>query len=151
MKVKAVRKVLIVCLMIGVSMLTTKAQSPLGKWKTIDDESLKPRSIVEIYENEGKLYGKIIDFFPEPGEDPNPVCSECKEQDPRNGMPIIGMRILEGLEKNGGRWDNGNILDPSNGNVYNCYIELKNNDTIKLRGYIGIPLAGRTQYWYRSE
>lgn len=126
-------------------------QSPVGKWKTIDDETMKPRSIVEIFEDGGKLHGKIITFFPEPGEDRDPVCTECDKGDPRNGMPIIGMEILEGLEKDGDRWTNGNILDPSNGNVYSCYIELKNEDTIKLRGYIGLPIAGRTQYWYRTN
>ena len=67
------------------------AQSIVGKWKTIDDETGKPRSVVDIYEKEGRYYGKIIKLFREPGEDPDPICEEC--EDHRNGQKVIGMEI----------------------------------------------------------
>ncbi|MEM6800978.1 MAG: DUF2147 domain-containing protein [Bacteroidota bacterium] len=128
------------------------AQSPVGTWKTIDDETGKERSLVEIYEKDGKLYGKVIKLFPLPGDDPNPVCDECDEDDPRYMKPVIGLEILQGLEKeDDDEWEGGEILDPKNGNVYSCYIELKGADKLKVRGYLGVALLGRTQYWYRKK
>ena len=128
------------------------AQSPVGTWKTIDDETGKERSLVEIYEKEGKLYGKVIKLFPLPDDDPNPVCDECDEDDPRYMKPVVGLEILQGLEKeDDDEWEGGEILDPKNGNVYSCYIELKGPDKLKVRGYLGVALLGRTQYWYRLK
>lgn len=125
--------------------------SPVGKWKTIDDNTGKQRSIVEIYMKEGKLYGKVLQTFPEEGDDPDPKCTECSDDDPRKDQPVIGMEIMQGLVKKGKRWEDGRILDPENGSVYDCYLELEKADKLKLRGYIGFSLLGRTQYWYRTE
>jgi uncharacterized protein (DUF2147 family) len=55
------------------------------------------------------------------------------------------------LEKDGDAWEDGEILDPNNGSTYSCYIELENDNKLKVRGYIGISIVGRTQYWYRVE
>jgi len=126
------------------------AQSPVGIWKSIDDDTGKERSLIEIYEKEGKLYGKIIKLFPFPDDDPNPVCDECEEDDPRYMKPIVGLEILQGLEKESDKeWEDGEILDPKNGNVYSCYIQLQNADKLKVRGFLGVALLGRTQFWYR--
>ena len=68
--------------MIGTSFSSSlKAQNPIGTWKTIDDETGEKRSLIEIYEKEGKLYGKVIKIFPFEGDDPNPVCDECDEDE----------------------------------------------------------------------
>ncbi|MEL6845841.1 MAG: DUF2147 domain-containing protein, partial [Bacteroidota bacterium] len=67
--------------MLMLMTLTTLAQSPVGKWKTIDDETNKPKSIVEIYERNGKLYGKVVKLFREPGEEQDPKCDECDTDD----------------------------------------------------------------------
>ena len=126
------------------------AQTPIGKWKTIDDETGKEKSIVEIYEQNGKLYGKVIELFRGPEEDPDPICDECDEDDPRYNKKVRGMVILEGLEFDGDdEWEDGEILDPKNGEVYSCYITLENENKLKVRGYIGFSLIGRTQYWHR--
>jgi len=126
------------------------AQSPIGTWKSVDDDTGKERSLIEIYEKEGKLYGKIIKLFPFPDDDPNPVCDECDEDDPRYMQPVVGLEILQGLEKESDKeWEGGKILDPKNGSVYSCYIELQKADKLKVRGYLGVALLGRTQYWYR--
>ncbi len=61
------------------------------------------------------------------------------------------MIILDGLKEDGDEWSGGKILDPKNGNFYKCYIKLKDKTTLKLRGYIGISLFGRTEYWKRVE
>lgn len=140
---------LVMCMMTLVAM----AQSPVGTWKTIDDETGKARSIVEIYEQDGKLYGKVVKLLNRTAdEEQDPSCDECDEDDPRYNKKVVGMVILTDLEKaDGNEWEDGEILDPKNGSVYSCYIELEEADKLKVRGYLGFSLLGRTQYWYREK
>lgn len=126
---------------------TLQAQSILGKWKTIDDETGQAKSVVEIYEENGKVYGKIISVFDKAKE--KSVCDKC-EGDKKN-KPIKGLVILENAKKKGSSWEGGTILDPTKGKVYKCTLTLENNDKLKLRGFIGISLIGRTQYWERVK
>lgn len=119
----------------------------IGKWKSIDDDTNKPKSIVEIIEKDGKLFGKIIKLFRESGEDPDPVCEECDEDDDRYKKKVIGMEIIKGLSKDGNEFSGGTILDPADGKVYRCKIWLNGND-LMVRGYWG-PFY-RTQTW-KSE
>jgi uncharacterized protein (DUF2147 family) len=119
----------------------------LGKWKTIDDETGKERSIVEIYEKNGKYYGKVIDIL-----DPTvkyKKCELCKGEN--KNKPIIGMVVISGLEKVGNEYTNGHITDPKNGKVYKCKIEYSEANRIIVRGYIGISLFGRSQTWIRIK
>lgn len=131
------------------------AQSPVGIWKTIDDETQQAKSHVQIYRVGNKLFGKVIKLIRQPGEDPDPVCEECDEDDPRYMKKVKGMVILKNLvredEGEDDAWENGEILDPKNGKVYDCDIELVEANKLKIRGYIGITLFGRTQYWYRVQ
>lgn len=121
------------------------SQSVLGKWKTIDDETGQAKSIVEIYEQNGKIYGKVIEILDL--EHKKSVCSTCSGSD--KDKPILGMIVIKGLSKDDDEYNSGKILDPKNGKQYKCYITLENKDKLKIRGYIGISLFGRTQYWYR--
>jgi len=125
-------------------------ESPVGTWKTIDDQTGKPKSLVRIIDNGGELHGKVEKLFREPGEVQNPTCSAC--QDERKDQPIIGMTILTGMKKDGGEYKGGQILDPANGKVYKSRMWLS-EDGLKLnvRGYIGVPMFGRTQTWVRAE
>jgi uncharacterized protein (DUF2147 family) len=120
-----------------------------GNWKTIDDETGKPKSIVNIYKkSDGKLYGKIIKLFREKGEDQDPICDKCTDY--RKNKKIIGMVIITGLEKDGDEWyADDAILDPNNGKIYDCKIWLDedNPDLLQVRGYIGWFF--RTQTWER--
>lgn len=125
------------------------AQSVLGKWKTIDDVTGKPKSIVEIYEYQGKTYGRVVKLFREPSEDQDPVCDKCTDY--RKDKKIMGMNVITGLTKSGSEWSGGEIMDPKTGKIYKCYITLESNDKLKVRGYIGVSLVGRTQYWYREK
>ena len=122
--------------------------SPVGKWKTIDDSSHKAKSIVEIWEHGGKLYGKIIKLFLEPNEDQDPKCDKCKGA--KKNQRIVGMVILEGLYKDGDEWKGGTILDPDNGKTYKCKIKVEKGK-LKVRGFIGVSLLGRTQYWLPAQ
>ena len=123
------------------------SQDVVGKWKTIDDRTGDTKSIVEIFEEDGKIYGKVAEILVEGRQDA--VCKECTGKD--KDRPIKGLMIIRGLEKDGDEYNSGKILDPENGKLYKCYIELEEEDKLKVRGYIGFALIGRTQYWYRVE
>jgi uncharacterized protein (DUF2147 family) len=128
------------------------AQGPsaVGRWTTIDDETKKPKSVITIYEEGGKLFGKIEKLFREPNEEQNPLCDKCEGA--LKNQPILGMVILRNLEKDGDAWSGGTILDPANGKTYKCKIAVEDGGKkLKVRGYIGMALIGRTQYWVRAE
>jgi len=120
--------------------------TPVGRWKTIDDKTGKPKAIVQIYEENGKLYGKVVETL-----NPNAkkVCDKCK--DARKDQPIVGMVILRDMVKHGEEYSGGNILDPDNGSVYRCKMRLEDNgNKLSVRGYIGFSLLGRSQTWTRQ-
>lgn len=129
-------------------VLAQGGNSITGKWKTIDDESGEAKSVVKIYEKEGKYYGKIVKLFRAPGEDPDPVCEDCPEDDPRYKEKIIGMEIIKDLKKEGDEYIEGTVLKPDEGRIYKCKLWLENNN-LKVRGYWGFLY--RTQTWVRTE
>jgi uncharacterized protein (DUF2147 family) len=124
--------------------------SPVGLWKNIDDVSGKPKALIRISENKGELEGRIEKLFRAPGEDQNPKCDHCEGVN--RDQPILGMVIMSGLKKSGGEYSGGAILDPDNGKVYKSKLTLvEGGKKVKVRGYIGIPLLGRSQLWVRQE
>lgn len=117
-----------------------------GKWKTIDDETGKPKSVVEIFKkSNGKYYGKVVQLLIKPA-DPN--CSGCK--DDRKNQPILGMEVIRGMVKEGSSFSGGTITDPKTGKSYKCNIE-KDGDKLNVRGYVGISAFGRTQTWHKVK
>jgi uncharacterized protein (DUF2147 family) len=128
--------------------LPTFSQNVIGKWKTIDDSTGEPRSVVEIFLRNNKLYGKVVKLFPKGDEDPDPICEECESDDPRFHKKVIGMEIMEGLSKEDEEYSGGSILDPDNGKVYRCKIWIEDKQ-LKVRGYLG-PFY-RTQSWLKVE
>lgn len=120
----------------------------VGKWKTVDDETGKARSVVEIYEEKGKLYGRIVELYREPGEELNPICKKCT--DDRKNQPVKGMTIIRDMQLVEGFYKNGTICDPKKGKVYDCEMWIDGNDKNKLqvRGYWGFIY--RTQTWHRQ-
>ena len=124
-----------------------QCQTVIGKWKTIDDETGQAKSIVEVYEKGGKIYGKVVEILRT--EHKKDVCSKCEGAD--KNKPILGMIIISGLQKDGVEYNGGTVLDPQNGKKYKCYITLESPDKLKLRGYIGLSIMGRTQYWTRVK
>jgi uncharacterized protein (DUF2147 family) len=124
--------------------------SPVGLWKSIDDGSGKPTALIRITDNGGELQGKIEKLFREPGEEQNPKCVACT--DARKDQPILGMTIVNGLKKHGDDYEDGEILDPKNGKVYKSKVTLKDGGKkLDVRGYIGVPMFGRSQVWVRQE
>ncbi|MFN5909896.1 MAG: DUF2147 domain-containing protein [Bacteroidota bacterium] len=125
------------------------SQTCTGKWITIDDETGKKKSIVELYKVDGKMYGKILYLFPREGREPNPKCTKCT--DDRKNKPLVGLQIVRNLKWDGEEWYDGTIVDPENGKVYTVKIWLDsgNTDKLNVRGYIG-PFF-RTQEWIRTD
>jgi len=124
-----------------------QSQTVLGKWKTIDDETGQAKSIVEVYEKSGKVYGKIVEILNP--EKRNAVCTKCSGKD--KNAPILGLMIIKDLVKDGNEYNGGKILDPLKGEEYKCFITLDGKDKLKVRGFIGLSVFGRTQYWYRVK
>ena len=126
----------------------TFAQSCLGNWITIDDNTGKKKSVVELYKTDGELYGKIIYLYPREGRGPNPKCTLCT--DDRKNKPLDGLQIVRGVEWNGSEWEDGTIVDPENGKTYTVkmWIDASKPDKLNVRGYIG-PFY-RTQTWTRT-
>ena len=124
--------------------------SVLGRWRTFSDKTGKPESIVHLTEVDSEVRGKIETIFPEPHEDPNPKCDKCPDE--FKGKPVRGLTFLWGFKREGSGLGTGKILDPEEGAIYNCRIELADGGkTLKVRGYVGVPLFGRTQSWHRVE
>ncbi len=141
------RKCLLLSVVTILMTLSGNAQSVLGKWHSIDPDTGMHESVIEVYEKEDKVYGKIIQILKE--EDKDKTCIECTGKD--KDQPIQGLVIIRGLSKDGDEWTDGKILDPKNGKLYKCYISLEEENKLKLRGYIGFSLIGRTEYWYRVQ
>ncbi|HOJ37596.1 MAG TPA: DUF2147 domain-containing protein [Ignavibacteriales bacterium] len=133
----------ILFLLILLITLAFAQNSIIGKWKTIDDETGKPKSIVEIYEKGGKFYGKIIELFREPNEDQDPICTKC--EDYRKNQKIKGMVIITNMIQKDNYYEDGEILDPKKGKIYKCKLWVENG-LLKVRGYWGFIY--RTQTWY---
>lgn len=130
-----------------ISIISANAQSVTGKWKTFDDETKEAKSIVEITERDGKIYGKVVEIL-NPAKK-NIKCNNCSGAD--KDKPVLGLEILKGLSKDGKEYSDGKILDPSNGKLYKCIVSLDGNDKLKVRGYVGISAFGRTQNWVRVK
>ena len=124
--------------------------SPSGLWKNLDDVSGKPRALIRITESNGTLQGKIEKAFPGPTEDQNPRCHKCEGTN--KDAPVVGLVILSGLTKEGDEYVGGQILDPDNGKVYRSKVRLiDDGKKLSVRGYIGVPMLGRSQTWVRQE
>lgn len=126
--------------------LSLSAQSPAGVYKTIDDETGEAKSHVEIYEKDGKFYGKVVKLLPAATTE---VCGPCPGE--REGKSLIGMDILWDLEPYKDYWSYGEIIDPAKGKIYKASLWLDGDDKVKVRGYIGISALGRNQTWYKVE
>ena len=118
-----------------------------GKWKTIDDETGKPKSIVEIFKkSDGKYYGRIVQLLAKPEHE---TCVKCS--DDRKNKPLVGLEIIRGLKKDDEEFTGGNITDPKNGKTYKCTITKDGTEKLNVRGYIRFYLIGRSQTWYKVK
>ena len=125
----------------------TKADDIVGVWLTNGDDPAK----IQIYKSGDKFYGKII-WLKAPLLNGSPKVDQNNPDKTKRTTPIIGLGLLSGFKFNGDdAWKGGNIYDPQNGKTYSCNISLKDKNTLKVRGYIGISLLGRTEVWTKSN
>ncbi len=131
-------------LILGTSL---QAQAIFGKWKTINEDTGKPNSIIEIYEEEGEIFGKVVRILKE--EDRDRLCSDCEGE--LKNQPIEGLELMRGLEKDGDKYSGGRITDPQSGKEYKVkiWVSEDNPDRLKVRGYIAFFY--RTETWHRAE
>ncbi len=129
------------------SITVTNAQTIFGVWESKNEDTNKVDSYIEVYKKEGKAYAKIIKITDKNGQ--TTLCDKCEGEN--KNKPILGMNILYGLSKNDDEWSDGKILDPRNGKLYTCYIKLETKNKLKIRGYVGFAMFGRTTYWYRKK
>ena len=141
------KKIFLTLSLIVFAVISSSAQDVTGKWKTIDDETGEAKSIVEIYKQNGKVFGKIVDIL-NPAKK-NSTCDNCPGAD--KDKPVMGLVIIKNLVKDGDEYNGGTIMDPISGKIYKSYIELDGADKLDVRGYIGFSLLGRTQTWTRVK
>lgn len=142
MKKNVIFSILLLC-----AFLNSQAQSVLGKWKTVNEETGLSTSIIEIYEVGGELNGKVVRILKEADRDR--ICTKCEGE--MKNKPIEGLVVMTGLEKSGDEYSGGVVTDPKSGKIYRCKIWLDedNPERLNVRGYISFFY--RTQQWVRAE
>lgn len=140
------KKILLTLAFLSIT-ISINSQTIFGEWHSTNENTGEIDSVIEVYEKEGKAFAKIIDI--KDSKRKNAVCDLCEGEN--KNKPILGLNILTGLTKDDGEWSGGTILDPRNGKVYKCYIKLVKDNKLKIRGYIGVSLFGKTAYWERVE
>ena len=135
--------------LMAVSAMAMAQNTPVGSWTTIDDETGKPKSVVEIYEaRDGTLAGRVDEIL-QSDRGPNPMCDKCTGAN--KGKPVKGMVILWGVKQKGDTWEGGKILDPASGKVYSVKVTpTEGGSKLEVRGFMGFSLLGRTQTWVRQ-
>ncbi|TGK35828.1 DUF2147 domain-containing protein [Leptospira andrefontaineae] len=134
----------------GAFSLSADPAPVTGVWRTFNDAGTKEESTVEIYEKDGKIFGKILSLIDPNDKDGKPArCTEC--DGPEKDKPILGMVIIKGLGADGDKWTGGRILDPNDGTWYKCSLKAtEGGKKLEVRGYIGFSLIGRSQFWQKK-
>lgn len=131
-------------LLLGASLAS--ASDPVGRWKTIDDDTGNAKSIVEISRAaDGSLSGTVVEVL-QSDSGPNPVCDKCSGD--RKDQPIEGMTILWGLVPKDDDWAGGTILDPANGRSYRARMKMHSEDRLGVSGCL--VFICREQVWHRE-
>ena len=118
-----------------------------GLWEQVDDDGTVG-GWFHIYERDGVFEGKIVKMFPKPGEKPNPICTKCPGD--QKNQPSLGLTLIKGMQRKGRNYENGTILDPRDGSVYQARMELSpDGQKLMVRGFLGIDLFGQSQIWRR--
>ena len=124
-----------------------------GVWRSIDDKTGFSKALIEIKKDGKGVYtGKIIKILPRPGYTPKTHCQDCPA--PYKNAPILGLTVLDGMKqsKKSTEYEGGTILDPLSGKVYKSKIKVSSNgNRLRMRGYVGVEVFGRSQTWIRDQ
>jgi uncharacterized protein (DUF2147 family) len=136
--------VLLLALLFSVPALADPA-AVAGTWLSGDGDGL-----IEVRVSGNEISGMILGSR---NKDPDRPTTDIHNPDPAlRDQLLIGLEIFSGFNYDGdGAWSGGFIYDPNSGKTYRCKLKLKDRNTLKLRGYIGISLLGRTDVWTRQE
>lgn len=136
-------RLVLLCLLAGAASAAARPGDVAGTWLSGDGDGL-----VEIRLAADGLSGIVLGS---PNDDPDRPDRDRQNPDPAlRDRPLKGLEIFSGFRYEGqGTWGGGRIYDPNSGNTYRCTIRVIDRDTLELRGYIGIPLFGRTETWRR--
>jgi uncharacterized protein (DUF2147 family) len=139
-------------LLFATTLALAQSMTPAGLWKTVDDSTKKEKSLVRIVEANGVYTGKVEKII-DPDAAKDAVCKDCTDE--RKDKPIVGMTIIRDIKASADDktvFDGGEILDPNNGKVYKVKLTVTDKGSkLDVRGYIGMPMLGRTQTWSRVE
>ena len=129
--------------------LAAEAADIAGRWYAQDSDLRTRRALIVIASDGHQLVGTVDVIFAKPGEDPDPVCSECEGPDHNRKIRGLAILFLGDIGTNGEY--RGRILDPEEGKVYRCVATPDpGGRKLSIRGYVGIPLLGRTETWVRA-
>ncbi len=141
------RILLVLLLLIG-GIHGAMAQSVFGKWRTVDDETGETRAIVELFQQEGKLFGRVVEILNK--ERKNARCTKCDGK--LKDKPILGLPIIDGFSKDEeGYYKGKRLTDPVKGLTVRgkVWLDPENPDQLKVRGYLAFFY--RTQTWLRAS
>lgn len=124
--------------------ITLQSQNPIGIWITVDDETGKEKSHVEVYEKDQKLFGKIIKLLLKPQ---NTVCEVCDGE--RKNKPLVGMVIISNMKKSGNKWEGGKIYKADAGKEYNGFLKMAGPDKLVVTGKV--LFITKSQTWRRHK
>jgi hypothetical protein len=139
----------LVALFAAVQPLAAADQSVAGLWQKVDATTGKSVIWFLFVENGGSYQGVAAKLFPMPSDPPTPpICTTCKDE--RRGAPLLGLPIIKDMKRTGLKYENGNILDPRDGNIYSAMMTMSpDGQTLTVRGYLGFEFLGRNETWYR--